>query len=512
MRHVQLANNERAVSTGVPGLDYILCGGLPANHLYLIEGDPGTGKTTLALQFLLEGFRAGEKGLYVTLSETKSELLTVAASHGWSLDGIGVFELASLEQRLEAAEQYTVFHPSEVELSETTKRICEQVEKIQPARVVFDSLSEVRLLARDPLRYRRQVLALKQFFAGRRCTVLLLDDRTSEENDLQLQSIAHGVVRMERMAVEYGGARRRLTVAKMRGLQFREGFHDFNIQPGGLMVYPRLIAAENKAVLNSEREAQREEAKSGIAQLDALVGGGIHYGTSTLVLGPAGSGKSTLLTQYAVALAAGGDRVACYLFEETRENFLERSAGLGLDLRAQVQNGRVSLEQIDPAEMSPGEFSHRVRTAVEGKPGDGAARVVVIDSLNGYLNAMPSESFLLIQMHELLTYLNERGVLTLMILAQHGLVGSAMQTPVDVTYLADTVIVLRYFEAFGEVKLAIAVIKKRTGGHERSMRQFQISREGVRIGGPLKDFDGVLTGVPTFRGRREALIPAADTR
>jgi circadian clock protein KaiC len=506
MRHIQSDSGERAVSTGVPGLDYILSGGLPANHLYLIEGDPGTGKTTLALQFLLEGFRAGEKGLYVTLSETKPELLTVAASHGWSLDGVGLFELASLEQRLQAAEQYTVFHPSEVELSETTKRICEEVERIQPARVVFDSLSEVRLLARDPLRYRRQVLALKQFFAGRRCTVLLLDDRTSDETDLQLQSIAHGVIRMERMAVEYGGARRRLVVAKMRGLQFREGFHDFNIQPGGLVVYPRLIAAENKGLQNLQAGTPREEAKSGIAELDALVGGGIHYGTSTLVLGPAGSGKSTLLTQYAVALAESGERVVCYLFEETRENFLERSAGLGLDLRPQVENGRVRLEQIDPAEMSPGEFSHRVRTAVENETGENGARVVVIDSLNGYLNAMPSENFLLIQMHELLTYLNERGVLTLMVLAQHGLLGSGMQTPVDVTYLADTVLVLRYFEAFGEVKLAIAVIKKRTGGHERSIREFSISSGGVRIGRPLKDFEGVLTGVPTFTGKRETLI------
>jgi circadian clock protein KaiC len=289
-------------------------------------------------------------------------------------------------------------------------------------------------------------------------------------------------------------------------LQFREGFHDFSIQPGGLMVYPRLIAAENKAPQNTHAGAQREEAKSGIAALDALLGGGIHYGTSTLVLGPAGSGKSTLLTQYAVALAASGERVACYLFEETRENFLERSSGLGLDLRAQVENGRVRLEQIDPAEMSPGEFSHRVRTAVEGETGDNPARVVVIDSLNGYLNAMPSENFLLIQMHELLTYLNERGVLTLMILAQHGLVGSAMQTPVDVTYLADSVIVLRYFEAFGEVKLAVAVIKKRTGGHERSIREFHISPSGLQIGRPLKDFEGVLTGVPTFTGKRETLI------
>jgi circadian clock protein KaiC len=506
MRHAQSVNAEEAVSTGITGLDHILHGGLPANHLYLLEGDPGTGKTTLSLQFLLEGFRAGEKGLYVTLSETKPELLTVAASHGWSLDGIGIFELASLEERLEAARQYTVFHPSEVELSETTKRICEQVEKTQPARVVFDSLSEMRLLARNPLLYRRQVLALKQYFAGRRCTVLMVDDRTSDATDLQLQSIAHGVIRMERIAVEYGGARRRLSVTKMRGRQFLEGFHDFSIQPGGLAVYPRLIAAESRNLKRAAPNGPREGAKSGLAHLDELLGGGIHYGTSTLILGPAGSGKSTLVSQYTRALAQRGERVVCYLFEETRENFLERSAGLGLDLRAQVEDGRVTLEQIDPAEISPGEFSQRVRTAVEGNAGAGAARVVVIDSLNGYLNAMPSEAFLLIQMHELLMYLNEHGVLTLMILAQHGLVGTAMQSSVDVTYLADTVIVLRYFEAFGEVKQAIAVIKKRTGGHERSIREFQISEKGIRIGGPLKDFEGVLTGVPRYTGKRETLI------
>ena len=500
------AQRERVVSTGISGLDYILDGGLPANHLYLIEGDPGTGKTTLALQFLLEGRRSGEEGLYVTLSETKSELLTVAASHGWSIDGIGVFELASLEQRLQAAEQYTVFHPSEVELSETTKRICEEVERIQPTRVVFDSLSEMRLLAREPLRYRRQVLALKQFFAGRQCTVVLLDDRTSLDTDLQLQSISHGVVLMERMEVEYGGARRRLMVAKMRGLRFREGHHDFSIQPGGLVVYPRLVAAEKRDLKGPLTGAPREEAKSGITELDALMGGGIHYGTSTLVLGPAGSGKSTLLTQYAVALAQTGERVACYLFEETRENFVERANGLGLDLQTQIEKGQVSLEQVDPAEMSPGEFLYKVRSAVEVKPGVKPARVVIIDSLNGYLNAMPSENFLVIQMHELLTYLNERGVLTLMVLAQHGLVGAAMQSPVDVTYLADTVIVLRYFEAFGEVKQAVAVVKKRTGGHERNIREFRISSKGVHIGAPLREFEGVLTGVPTFTGTKETLI------
>jgi circadian clock protein KaiC len=494
------------VPTGIPGLDYILSGGLPANHLYLVEGDPGTGKTTLALQYLLNGRANGEKGLYVTLSETKAELMTVAASHGWSLDGIGLFELESLEQRLQAEQQYTVFHPSEIELGETTRHICDQVEKLQPSRVVFDSLSEMRLLARDPLRYRRQVLALKQFFAGRQCTVILLDDRTSVETDLQLQSISHGVIALERVGVEYGGARRRLIVSKMRGLQFREGRHDFNIERGGLVVYPRLVAAEHKREGGNRGQVPRELARSGIAGLDTLLGGGLHYGTSTLALGPAGSGKSTLVTQFARTMALAGERVACYVFEETRDNFLDRAAGLGMDLRETIDSGVITVEQIDPAEISPGEFAQKVRSAVEGGPDGKKARIVVIDSLNGYLNSMPSENFLVIQMHELLMYLNERGVLTLMVLAQHGLMGSAMQAPVDVTYLADTVIILRYFEAFGEVRQAIAVVKKRTGGHERSIREFKLSANGIEVGEPLKHFEGVLTGVPSFTGRRDTLI------
>jgi circadian clock protein KaiC len=494
------------VPTGIPGLDYILSGGLPANHLYLVEGDPGTGKTTLALQYLLNGRANGEKGLYVTLSETKAELMTVAASHGWSLDGIGLFELESLEQRLQAEQQYTVFHPSEIELGETTRHICDQVEKLQPSRVVFDSLSEMRLLARDPLRYRRQVLALKQFFAGRQSTVILLDDRTSVETDLQLQSISHGVIALERVGVEYGGARRRLIVSKMRGLQFREGRHDFNIERGGLVVYPRLVAAEHKREGGNRGQVPRELARSGIAGLDTLLGGGLHYGTSTLALGPAGSGKSTLVTQFARTMALAGERVACYVFEETRDNFLDRAAGLGMDLRETIDSGVITVEQIDPAEISPGEFAQKVRSAVEGGPDGKKSRIVVIDSLNGYLNSMPSENFLVIQMHELLMYLNERGVLTLMVLAQHGLMGSAMQAPVDVTYLADTVIILRYFEAFGEVRQAIAVVKKRTGGHERSIREFKLSANGIEVGEPLKHFEGVLTGVPSFTGRRDTLI------
>ena len=503
---MNLQTAEQIVSTGIPGLDYILCGGFPANHLYLVEGDPGTGKTTLALQFLLAGRARGETGLYVTLSETKAELCKVAASHGWSLDGIGLFELESLEERLHTEQQYTVFHPSEIELGETTKHICEQVEKLRPSLVVFDSLSEMRLLAREPLRYRRQVLALKQFFAGRKCTVMLLDDRTSRETDLQLQSICHGVLVLERVAVEYGGARRRLTVSKLRGLKFREGRHDFTIEPGGLVVFPRLVAAEHKKPMSGSTPRPRGTAKSGIGELDELLGGGLTYGTSTLAMGPAGSGKSTLVSQYAMALADEGERVACYVFEETQQNYLDRAAGLGMDLRPHLASGRLIVDQIDPAEISPGEFVDRVRGAVEPPAGKDPATVVIIDSLNGYLNSMPSENFLLIQMHELLMYLNERGVLTLLVLAQHGLLGATMQTPIDVTYLADTVIVLRYFEAFGEVRQALAVVKKRSGRHERSIREFRLSSEGIEIGRPLKDFDGVLTGVPRYTGHLKSLI------
>jgi circadian clock protein KaiC len=494
-------NSQERATTGITGLDYILDGGLPANHLYLVEGDPGTGKTTLALQFLLEGRKNGESGLYVTLSETSEELNAVAASHGWTLDGVGLFELETLEERLRAEDQYTVFNPAEVELNETVKRICEEVEKRNATRVVFDSLSEMRLLARDPLRYRRQVLSLKQYFVGRKCTVLLLDDRTSEQNDLQLQSICHGVITLNRMAVEYGGARRRLQVAKMRGLKFQEGYHDVTILSGGLVVYPRLVAAATRS--SKAAPGNRAVAKSGIEALDTLFGGGIHYGTSTLAIGPAGCGKSTLVTQYAHALSRQGEKVGCYIFEETRSNFLERAVGLQMDLTPAIEDGRVTVEQIDPAELSPGEFAEKIRLAVETR----GVRVIVIDSLNGYLNAMPSESFLLIHLHELLTYLNDHGVLTLMVLAQHGMVGSAMQSPVDVTYLADSVVVLRYFEAFGEVRQALAVVKKRTGSHERNIRQFQITSEGIVIGEPLVGFEGVMTGVPVYRGIREKLLP-----
>ena len=476
------------LATGIEGLDYVLGGGLTPRRLYLIEGNPGSGKTTLALQYLLEGARRGERGLYVTLSETREELLGVAHSHGWSLDALGVCELIPSEDSLLPDAQPRMFHPSEVELGETTRQVLEEVGRTEPSRVVFDSLSEMRLLAQNPLRYRRQILALKQFFAGRRCTVLLLDDRTSEVTDLQLQSLAHGVVSLEHLAPEFGAERRRLRVVKMRGVRFRGGYHDFTIERGGLAVFPRLVAAEH------HQSFAPDHALSGVAALDALTGGGLDRGTSTLLIGPAGSGKSSIATQYVVAAAARGGRAVVFTFDESVGTLLARSAGLGMDLKKQVEAGRVRLRQVDPAELSPGEFAYQIRTAVEQ---DGA-RMVVIDSLNGYLQAMPEERFLVTQLHELLTYLAQQGVVTLLVMAQHGLLGSGMQSPVDASYLADAVVLLRYFEANGRLRRAISVIKKRSGGHETALREFRLSTEGVSVGEPLEGFQGILTGTPSL--------------
>jgi circadian clock protein KaiC len=491
------------LATGSAGLDDVLEGGFPANRLYLVEGDPGTGKTTLALQFLLEGARRGEPVLYVTLSETKEELTAVAGSHGWSLEGINLHELVPPEESLKTESQYTIFHPSEVELGETTRAVIEEVERIQPRRVVFDSLSEMRLLARDPLRYRRQILALKQFFAGRKSTVLLLDDRTSADADLQVQSIAHGVLMLEQLELDYGAERRRLRVSKLRGSRFRGGFHDFAIRTGGVEVFPRLVAA------GRDQEFKPGAAASGVAELDALLGGGLDRGTSTLVLGPAGCGKSSLAAHFAAAAAARGERAAAFIFDEGVNTYLNRAAGLGTDLRAQVEAGRLMVQQVDPAELSPGEFAHTVCEAVER---DGA-RLVIIDSLNGYMQAMPDERFLTAQMHELLTYLNQQGVVTMLLMAQHGFLG-AMASPVDVSYLADTVVLLRYFEAAGSIRRAISVVKKRTGRHEDTIREMRLSASrGVEVGEPLKAFRGVLTGVPVLADdavRQNALLGGND--
>ncbi|KFN50758.1 ATPase domain-containing protein [Arenimonas composti] len=475
------------ISTGVPGLDDVLGGGLAPSRLYLIEGTPGSGKTTLALQFLIEGVRNGESVLYVTLSESEVELQGVAASHGWDLTGVQMRELLPSADSLQPDEQYTMFHPSEVELGATSQRIIADVETLKPTRVVFDSLSELRLLAGNSLRYRRQILALKQFFAGRDCTVLLLDDMTAMEHDLHVQSIAHAVIRLEQNVSDYGAARRRLIVVKFRGQGFRGGFHDYRILHGGLKVYPRLIAAEHRP------ETARTRLKSGIAALDDLLGGGLESGTSTLVVGAPGTGKSTVAMQYAVAAARRGEVAAVYLFDESEETLRTRCDGMTMGLEDHIEAGRIRVRQIDPAELTPGELAHDIRAMVE----QGGAKVVVLDSLNGFLNAMPDERFLIVHLHELLTFLGQSGVATILIGAQHGLIGVNMSTPVDASYLADAVVMLRYFESEGEVHQAISVLKKRGGAHERTIRGFSMRDDGLHVGPPLRQFRGILTGVPS---------------
>lgn len=488
-------------TTGVVGLDEVIGGGLPSNRLYVVEGDPGSGKTTFALQFLREGVRLGQRALYVTLSETLEELSDVAASHDWTLDGIDLLELNAISERLQEDANYTVYHPSDVELGETVKRIRSEVERLNPQRVALDSVSELKILSQTSARYRREILGLKQFFAGRNCTVLVLDDRTTREGEQQLQSIAHGVIRMEREAREYGTTRRQIHVVKMRGVRFMDGRHDFVIQTGGLELYPRLSAGSTPLL------AHQGHLESGSAQLDALLAGGLDRGSSTLLLGPAGCGKTTLCSHYVLAALERDEQVACYLFEESRETFLRRSAGFGMDFEPYLESGKLELVQIDIGELSPGEFSARVRRVVEGS----RATLVVIDSLNGYLNGMPSERFLLIHLHELLAYLGQKGVVTLLTIAQHGMLGSAMHTPIDASFLADTVILLRFFEASGMVRQAISVVKKRRGAHERTLRELKIGSAGMQVGDVLEEFEGVLTGVPRFRGKQALLIGDEDS-
>ena len=484
-------------STGIEGLDEILDGGLTSNRLYLVEGVPGSGKTTLALQFLRDGVSRGERALYIALSETEEETNAMAASHGWSVDGIFVRELVPTEESLQPAEQYTMFHPSEVELSEATKRILTDVEELKPARVVLDSLSEFQLLAGNPLRYRRQMLALKHFFAGRGCTVLLLDDLTTVERNLQVQSIAHGVIRLEQLTPEYGTHRRRLRVLKYRGVNFRGGHHDYVIVRGGLKVFPRLVAAEHRQPGVEERLA------SGLPELDRLLGGGLERGTSTLLVGAPGTGKSTLAAQFAAAAAARGGHASLFIFDESEATLVSRCAALGIDLRKHMEEGRVTVQRIDPAELSPGEFAHAIRHAVERQH----ALVVIIDSLNGYLNAMPEERFLITQLHEILSYLGQQHVVSILLGAHHGIIGNQMKTPVDASYLADAIVLLRYYEAKGEVRQAISVIKKRGGDHERTIRDFRLQDGRIRVGEPLRGFRGILTGVPVEEDQRP---PASD--
>jgi circadian clock protein KaiC len=482
---------EGPAASGIEGLDAILHGGLPRNHAYLLQGDPGAGKTTLSLQFLLEGARRGETSLYVTLAETRRELESVARSHGWTLDSIQIQEQLVGEEVLRDSSDTTIFHPSEIQLGQTIGAILDAVERVKPQRVVIDSLSEIRLLSQSPHLYRKQILALKQYFANRGVTVLFIDDRTGEENDLQLRSVPHGVIVLERRAPLYGAPRRRIEVVKLRGVEFSGGFHDFVIRRGGITVFPRLVAAQHTG------EFKRGIANSGITELDELLGGGIDYGSSTLLLGPAGVGKSSLAVQCAVAAAERGEHASLFIFDESRRTLLARADGLGLQLSEHVASGHISIQQVDPAELAPGEFASLVRDEVEQR----GARVLVVDSLNGYLHAMPEERFLTLHLHELLSYLSERGVATILVMAQHGLIGTNMVSAVDVSYLADCVLLLRYYELDGELHKVVSVTKRRNGNHERAIRELTMSDKGIAVGEPLRQLRGILSGIPMLNER-----------
>ena len=483
-------NLENTITSGVDGLDDVLVGGFRRNRCYLIQGVPGSGKTTLALQFLRAGASRGEPVLYVTLSETAEELRASAQSHGWSLDGVTLREIMPSEDALDPGEASTMFHLSEVELASTTQQVLSEVESLHPTIVVIDSLSELRLLSGSPLRYRRQILALKQYFNKRGCTVLLLDDLTAMEQDTHVQSIVHGVIMLEQLNPEYGTERRRLRVHKYRGCAFRGGYHDYAIRMGGIEVYPRLVAADYRT------NAVRQKLESGIPEIDTLLGGGIEQGTSTLIVGAAGTGKSTLGAQFAAAAAARGEKSALYVFDESPVTLANRAADLGVALQPGIESGLVKVRQVDPAELSPGEFTHAIRVAVERDN----VRLVVIDSLNGYLNAMPEERFLSVQLHELLTYLGQRNVATILVCAHSGLLGANMSSPIDASYLADAVVLLRYFENRGEVRQALSVMKKRGSRHERTIREFGFDSGRIFVGSALKEFRGVLTGVPVYEG------------
>jgi circadian clock protein KaiC len=483
-------------STGVAGLDFVLGSGVACNRLHLLEGNPGSGKTTIALQFLMAGAAAGETGIYVSLAETEQELRDGARSHGWTLDEkVTIFELVPPESVLDPEQQQSLLYSSDLELGETTKRMLETIDRLKPTRVVIDSLSEIRLLAQSSLRYRRQVLALKHYFAQSRSTVLMLDDLTTDTTDRAVHSIAHSVIHLDQLAPVYGGERRRLRVVKCRGQSFRSGYHDFIIAQDGVQVFPRLVAAEHR------RNFTGELMRSELGELDALLGGGIAAGSSTLVLGPAGTGKSLLVFQFIAAAVARGERAALFVFDEELGLLLARAKGMGIDLAAMRAAGTLVIEQMDAAELTPGEFSYRVRQHVDHE----RARIVAIDSLNGYQASMPEEQFLTLHLHELLQYLNRRGVATFLTIAQHGMM-SDMRQPIDITYLSDTVIMLRYFEAFGRVRRAISVMKKRAGAHENTIREFRIDSSGLMLGAPLEEFQGVLRGVPTYVGKSQPLM------
>lgn len=496
----KLLSADHLVQTGVPGLDEVVLGGLPEHHVYLVDGTPGTGKTTLAMQFAMEAARIGEKVLYVALSETASELAAIAAAHDWDLSGISVFEVSPVEGAIEPKEEYTVFHSDEVEMVQTIRLILDRLDQEQATRVVIDSLAELRLLSRDTIRYRRQVLALKQYFTKKQVTLLLLDDRTSETLDRQVHSLVHGVISLERLSREYGVNRRRLEIVKLRGADYMQGFHDYVIRRGGITVFPRLVSAHH------HESVQKELVSSNMKGLDDLLGGGLDRGSATLVLGPSGCGKTTVSLQYAVAAIGRAEPVTFYTFDEGVSSLLTRGDALGMNLTEHLRQKKVTIQQVNPAELSPGDFAYQVRRSVE----QDKAQIVIIDSLNGYMTAMPQEKYLSLQMHELLNYLNQQRVVTILILAQQGLLGS-MQTSIDLSYLADNIVLLRFFEAAGRVRRAISVVKKRNSNHEQTIREFTIGLpSGVSIGRPLSEFQGVLSGLPQFIGDPGSLSKAIE--
>jgi circadian clock protein KaiC len=493
-----LSGSDRA-SSGLAGLDEILGGGFVLGRLHLVEGRPGTGKTTLGMHFVLAGRDQHEKVLYVSMSETRDELQAVASAHGWSLEGVEMCELVPPDAEEGDGNRQTMFRPSEVELGETMRLLCDEIERIDPARIVIDSLSEMRLLAQNPLRYRRQIFALKHFLTQRHATVLVLDDMTANGHDLQLHSIVHGVLTLEELALDYGAERRRLRVTKMRGVKYRGGYHDYAIRTGGLELFPRLLTSQHSGTLPNE------VVRSGSEQLDALLGGGLRRGTSALLVGPAGSGKSSVALSIAYNAAQQGECAAIYAFDEGTESIVERARGIGMEIGPLLASGDIALHQINPAEMSPGEFTALVCQGVNERN----ATVVVIDSLNGYLQAMPQERFLPLEIHQLLSYLNQQRVLTLLVMAQHGLVG-VVESPIDLSYLSDAVLLLRFFEAQGKVRKAISVLKKRVGTHEDTIRELRLTAQGLQVGQPLTDFQGIMSGIPTYVGSQPMIKATAD--
>lgn len=484
------------ISTGNSGLDYILKGGLPAARIYLVEGDPGTGKTSVGLQFLMEGIRKGERSLLITLAETKAELRDIALSHDWDLSGIEIEEVFAGDDILNSEPHYTMFHPSEVEFGESLRQIMDRSRELKPQRVVVDSLSEIRLLAGDPLRYRRQIMVLKQFFMSQSATVLLLDDRTGPDSRLQLHSLAHGVLSLEQLVPNYGAERRRLQICKLRGRSYRGGYHDFRIVKGGVEIYPRVVATERR--VNIEHTV----LPSGVAELDTLLGDGLHRATSTLLLGPAGVGKTSVAAQYAAAAADRGETVAMFLFDEKESTLRQRCNSLGMNLEPKISNNLLLIREFVPASVTPGEVAHRLHELIE----EHNVSLFVLDSLNGYLNSLTEESFLMAQLHEMLSILSRAGVTTIMVGAQHGILGSDLSSPVDASYLTDSLVLFRFFEAEGKVRRAISVVKKRSGNHERTIREFLLQEGGIEVGPALEQFRGVLSGQPTFLGSEKPLL------